>query len=70
MYETAVSGEGPASELIFYCKKEKSGFHLWMPIERYCTNPAKSVLHQGFSLMEKMINIVSVIIINTKIFPD
>lgn len=67
MYETAVSGEAHASELIFYCKKEKSGFRLWMPIERYCI---KSVLHQGFSLMEKMINIVSVIIINTKIFPD
>lgn len=29
----------------------------------------KPVLHQGFSLMEKMINIVSIIIINTKIFP-
>lgn len=66
MYETAVSGEAPTSELIFCCKKEASRFHLWMPIKRYYTNPADSVLHEGFSLIEKMINIVSIIIINTK----
>lgn len=30
----------------------------------------KPVVHQGFSLMDKLINVISIIIINTKIFPD
>lgn len=49
MYETAVSGEAPASKLIFYCKRETTRNHLWMPNKEILDKYYR--VNEAFSIM-------------------